>query len=180
MEKFYRKLNNKGFTLVELLAVIVILALIMVIAIPNVLNTVNSSKLSTLHSKAKSIVETFSSAYASDQLLPNQFDDPNAILKTIGSSGVSKINNTWTCIGAIPNFSTWAELSASDFILNGSIPAASPTTATKTTCSAIKRDAAGKIYVVLVAAKNGKFVSNNKVTFAYSGARNGVQTTNNY
>ena len=42
-----RHLDNKGFTLVELLAVIVILAIIMIIAIPAVLDTLNSSKKKT-------------------------------------------------------------------------------------------------------------------------------------
>lgn len=38
------KLNKKGFTLVELLAVIVVLAVIMVIAIPTVIDSMNSAK----------------------------------------------------------------------------------------------------------------------------------------
>ena len=39
-----KKLNKKGFTLVELLAVIVILAVIMVITIPTVLGSMRSAK----------------------------------------------------------------------------------------------------------------------------------------
>ena len=38
------KLNNKGFTLVELLAAMVILAAIMVIAVPNIMGILNNSK----------------------------------------------------------------------------------------------------------------------------------------
>ena len=37
--------NKKGFTLVELLAVIVILAIIMIIAIPAVLQTMESARI---------------------------------------------------------------------------------------------------------------------------------------
>ena len=43
-EIYSKKLNKKGFTLVELLAVIVILAIIMLIAIPAVLNTLTAAK----------------------------------------------------------------------------------------------------------------------------------------
>ncbi len=42
-----RKLNQKGFTLIEVLAVIVIIALLGMIAVPGVLNTINNSKKSS-------------------------------------------------------------------------------------------------------------------------------------
>ena len=45
----------KGFTLVELLAVIVILAIILVIAVPKVMDIINDSKKATLESTAKMI-----------------------------------------------------------------------------------------------------------------------------
>ena len=41
-----KKMNKKGFTLSELLAVIVILAIIMVIAVPQILEVINDSRTS--------------------------------------------------------------------------------------------------------------------------------------
>lgn len=39
-----KKINNKGFTLIEVLAVIVIIAVLGMIAVPSVLNTINKGK----------------------------------------------------------------------------------------------------------------------------------------
>lgn len=54
--------NKKGFTLVELLAVIVILGIIMVIATKTVMDYINESKVRTRYIAAKEIVE-IASAY---------------------------------------------------------------------------------------------------------------------
>ena len=48
-----KKLDNKGFTLIELLAVIVILAIVMGISANNILNSINQSRKSSLHSTAQ-------------------------------------------------------------------------------------------------------------------------------
>ena len=50
-------MKNKvsGFTLVELLAVIVILAIILVIAVPKITDTIKNSKKASFESSAKTI-----------------------------------------------------------------------------------------------------------------------------
>ncbi len=50
-----KKSYNKAFTLVELLAVIVILAIILVIAVPKIMDVINDSKKSTLETSVKMI-----------------------------------------------------------------------------------------------------------------------------
>ena len=49
------KNKGRGFTLVELLAVIVILAIILVIAIPKITDTIKNSKIASFESSAKTI-----------------------------------------------------------------------------------------------------------------------------
>lgn len=49
-------MNNKGFTLVELLATISILALLMIVAIPNVISTIDKNKQSTYVEDAKRMI----------------------------------------------------------------------------------------------------------------------------
>ena len=46
---------KKGFTLVELLAVIVVLAILLVIVIPNVINIISSSEKGTFLTEAKNV-----------------------------------------------------------------------------------------------------------------------------
>ena len=50
------KNNNQGFTLVELLAVIVVLAIIMIIAVPNVLNSLEKAKVNAFKVYAQEVL----------------------------------------------------------------------------------------------------------------------------
>ena len=61
--------KKKGFTLVELLAVIVILAVILVIAVPKIMDTIKNSKEGTLMSSAKLIANQAEKKYIENQTL---------------------------------------------------------------------------------------------------------------
>ena len=61
-------MNKKGFTLVELLAVIAILALLVIVALPNVLSMFNKAKKDTFLTEAKSIFKESASKYISDNM----------------------------------------------------------------------------------------------------------------
>lgn len=58
--------KRNGFTLVELLAVIVVLALIMIIAIPSILNTTNAAKKESFYLYAQSLESKAVSKYTQD------------------------------------------------------------------------------------------------------------------
>lgn len=64
-----KKLNKKGFTLVELLAVIVVLAIIMVLTLPTIMNSMNSARQSTFLLYASRMLDTAADKYQSDALL---------------------------------------------------------------------------------------------------------------
>ncbi len=51
------KIRKKGFTLVELLAVIAILAIIFAIAVPGISNIIKSSKAKTFENNAKMVIK---------------------------------------------------------------------------------------------------------------------------
>ena len=63
--------KNKGFTLVELLAVIVILAIIMIIAIPAVLNTMETAKKKSMVNFANKLINELSKQYVAKMTFDN-------------------------------------------------------------------------------------------------------------
>ena len=80
-------INNrkKGFTLVELLAVIVILAIILVIAIPKVMSVIEDSKKATLESTAKMIASAAEKQKVQNTVLGNN--------EEITCDSVTKLND---------------------------------------------------------------------------------------
>ena len=84
------KNKKKAFTLVELLAVIVILAIILVIAIPQIIKTINASKLSAMESSAKLLATNAEKDYLS-QLTLNQYYNATSIPCT----DVAKLNDDY-------------------------------------------------------------------------------------
>ena len=75
-----KKLNKKGFTLVELLAVIAILAILMVIAIPGVLTLFNNAKDNAFRTELQSIVKAAKQQWMADNIT-------SAGVKSYGNNG---------------------------------------------------------------------------------------------
>ena len=65
-------MKNKGFTLVELLAVIAILAILVIIALPNVLKMFNDSKKNSFLTEAKTVYSEVSKKYISESMKGNK------------------------------------------------------------------------------------------------------------
>ena len=76
--------KKRGFTLVELLAVIVILAVILIIAMPKISDVIKNSKESSLVTTAKLIASQAEKKYTENQVLDNS--------STIKCSDVVKLN----------------------------------------------------------------------------------------
>ena len=78
--------KKNGFTLVELLAVIVILAIILVIAIPKITDTIKKSKIASFESSAKTIA-----AQAEKKKMENEILDNN---NPINCNNLVKLSNS--------------------------------------------------------------------------------------
>ncbi len=61
-------MKKKGFTLVELLAVIAILAILVIIALPNVLEMFREAKENTFVTEAQKILQTAKTQYVNDSI----------------------------------------------------------------------------------------------------------------
>ena len=103
------KNNKKGFTLVELLAVIIVLSLILVLIVPNVLNNMNNARRRTvamygqiLVSNAQTIYQNFilmgTEDADSSRLIPNSTSNPTSYCININQLG---LQNTGTYVGYI-------------------------------------------------------------------------------
>ena len=69
------KNKTRGFTLVELLAVIVILAIILVIAVPQIMNTIKDTTKASFESSAKMIAAQVENQYTVAKTLGKEFFD---------------------------------------------------------------------------------------------------------
>ena len=78
--------NRNAFTLVELLAVIVILAIILVIAVPKISDTIKNSKIASFESSAKTIASQAEKKKMENEILENQ--------NPLSCSDVVKLNDT--------------------------------------------------------------------------------------
>ena len=63
--------NNKGFTLVELLAVIVVLGIVLTIAVPGVTKLINKSKKNSFESSAQGLIQSAKYFYSDNGFLSN-------------------------------------------------------------------------------------------------------------
>ena len=123
-------MKKKGFTLVELLAVIAILAILVIIALPNVLKMFNDSKKNSFLTEAKTIYSEVSKKYISENMKGNKLtyisseDDTKlemtgrdlqycVLLNTDGSVKSMKVSNgEW--IAELPSGKKITDLKSSD------------------------------------------------------------------
>ncbi|MBQ1812682.1 MAG: prepilin-type N-terminal cleavage/methylation domain-containing protein [Bacilli bacterium] len=84
-------MKKKGFTLVELLAVIVILAVILIIAIPQIMNTIKQTRLKSMESSAKLIAAQAEKDYLAEKTLNSNYN-----VTTIPCSDVAKVNDDYS------------------------------------------------------------------------------------
>ena len=75
MNDMIKRNMKRGFTLVELLAVIVILAIILVIAVPKIMNTIKDTTKASLESSAKMVAAQVENQYTVAKTLGKEFLD---------------------------------------------------------------------------------------------------------
>ena len=93
-------MNQKGFTLVELLAVIVIISLLMMITYPSIVKIINDNNEEIYRGYEKAMVEyaKISPYRTQDKILLSELDDDNALdgMRRDNCDGYVLINHTTT------------------------------------------------------------------------------------
>ena len=83
--------NKTGFTLVELLAIIVILAVILIIAVPQIMNTIKSTRLKSIEDSAKLIATNADKDYLAQQAVNSSYN-----ATSIPCSDVAKLSDDYS------------------------------------------------------------------------------------
>ncbi len=69
-------MENKAFTLIELLAVIIIISIIALIAVPTIIKTIDNSKKKTLEISAYNLIDALELYYVNNSK-GHEFNGPN-------------------------------------------------------------------------------------------------------
>jgi len=69
------KINKKGFTLIEIVAVVIIMSILMMIVVPSVTKYINSTKLNTYKSNLKNMISSVNNEIISGHRENYRFDD---------------------------------------------------------------------------------------------------------
>ncbi|WP_226036528.1 competence type IV pilus major pilin ComGC [Aquibacillus saliphilus] len=102
MKKAFKKLNNaKGFTLVELLAVIVILGIIVAIAVPAIGNIIDNAETKADEAQVELILDAARLADANDDFGDNDTDSEMSVSELV-SNGYLTENATSTSDNELP------------------------------------------------------------------------------
>ena len=95
------KMNKKGFTLIELIAVIILLSLILVIAVPNLIDTYRQSKLKSEEMFLKQLtksIESYVSLEASSFTYGESFPANKTLTKKIYNRDTQKYEEQETTL----------------------------------------------------------------------------------
>ena len=95
-----RKLNNKGCTLIELLAVMVIIALLLTIAAPKYFGSVDRSRESILRQDLATMREALDKYYGDTGQYPDALEDltKKKYLRGIPRDPITDSDTTWVII----------------------------------------------------------------------------------
>ena len=99
-------MNNKGFTLAELLAIIVILAVIMIVAAPNVTKQIQKKEqtdVNILNQKIENAAKIYVAKYYSDKVIGNDFDSIKFTLNDLQQDGLINLTKNSSCNNDLSN-----------------------------------------------------------------------------
>jgi len=86
LQKMYKKMNKKGFTLMEMLIVVAIIAILIAIAIPTFTSSIEKAKKATDDANFRTLKAIITAAYLSGDLTIEEGETVYCYLKNDGES----------------------------------------------------------------------------------------------
>ena len=190
MKKINRKrLNNKGFTLVELLAVVILLALVVGFALPNVFDMIDNAKIKSIYNDSRTVVDSINKMYASDMI------EQNPIKQKLGTNFINQTTKgNWICFQELQKVNNGGKqatllevlgITDTDLVMRGTVPTYDATEkkyvlvhsqtgsdVSKNTCSALRYNkTAGSYEVFFMSKEGGKYYVSSLTTPNYAFSR---------
>lgn len=98
-----RNLSNKGFSMIELIIVVIIIGILGTLVGPRLMSNIGTSKLTTISTNVKTVERAVAQYYSTNNTVPTQAQLDGQLSKTLAEMGITTYAvDTTTAVTGVP------------------------------------------------------------------------------